>query len=506
MTPIDDLKRQAENRPNGLALIARHKTWTYRRLQDHVEELARGLIARGVKAGDRVVLHFPNSPEMVIAYYACFRIGAIAAPLNLRFKGAELERMLRRLRPSCYLGEETLHEHAQGVAVDALPPAMRFVIGPSGRPSGAQPWSALFAGADETAIGDRIVPTAPAVLLTTSGTTGEPKFVAHTPATLSAITEALAGFELDGGQIVISATPMVHASGLMILLSAIRVGAPVVLLPAFDADSALDAIAAYDGSWLLGMPFMFEALLERQQQRPRAVDSLRFCVSAGDVCPVDLQERFEAEFGLPLRTVWGSTETAGALLHGLRLGAVNRIAPGAQIRLTDQHGRSVAAGAIGELEIRGPNVTPGYWMAPDHIAPIAPDGWYRTGDLMRQEGNELWFVSRKKDLIVRGGSNIAPAEVEQALKTHPLVIDAAVVGIADKLLGQRVAAAVQLVGVVSAGTLETIRLEVSERLADYKVPEWLVALDAIPRNPLGKVDRTALGVAAIKQRCGDHDP
>lgn len=498
MTPIDNLRVQAAVRPKSIALFADGMSWNYRQLQRKVDKLACGLLARSVREGDRVALHLPTSPNMVIAYYACFSIGAVAVPLNLRFKGAELDQVLRRLEPALYIGDEDLYSEVRDIALEVLPPERRFVIGgSSGAIPNAQSWMSLF----DTPLSRPIVPPAhpdiPNVLLTTSGTTGQPKFVAHTPATLWAMTDIVTHLDLDH-QIVVNALPMVHASGLVVMLCAIRAAAPMVLLSAFDADAVLDAVATRRGSWLLGLPFMFQALLDAQEISPRDIRSLRFCCSVGDVCPTDLQRRFSEIFGLPLRSAWGASETVGSLKYGLSEGPVSRVAPGAEIRLVDDHGEPVPRGTVGELLVRGPNVTVGYWHAPDRIDAATTDGWFHTGDLMRQgSGDEIWFVSRKKDLIIRGGSNISPSEVEQALTEHPLVLDAAVMGVADATLGQRVVAAVQLAENTGVDVLKDILADVRRRLADYKIPERLVAIDAIPRNPLGKVDRLSLAAALL---------
>jgi long-chain acyl-CoA synthetase len=217
------------------------------------------------------------------------------------------------------------------------------------------------------------------------------------------------------------------------------------------------------------------------------------------VCPIQLQVEFEAAFGAPLRNIWAATEVVGALTEGLRPGPVSRIAPGAQIRLVDDEGRDVPRGEVGEFLVRGPNVTVGYWAGPDRIDDATCDGWYRSGDLMRRgDGDELWFVGRKKDIIIRGGSNISPLEVERVLLSHPLVRDAAVFGVPDPVLGQRVAAIVQLSGGVSDGALGDILRDTRQKLADYKAPERLLAVDAVPRNSLGKVDRSAAAMAMLE--------
>jgi long-chain acyl-CoA synthetase len=202
----------------------------------------------------------------------------------------------------------------------------------------------------------------------------------------------------------------------------------------------------------------------------------------------------EAAFGAPLRNIWGATEAFGSHGYGLQPGPVTRIAPGAQIRLVDGEGREVPRGEVGEFLVRGPYVTVGYWVGPDHIDAATRDGWYHSGDLMRRgKDDELWFVCRKKDIIIRGGSNIAPAEVERVLLSHPLVHDAAIFGV----LGQRVAAVVQLSSGAGDAAIGDILSDIKQQLADYKLPERLLAVDAVPRDPLGKIDRRAAATAML---------
>jgi acyl-CoA synthetase (AMP-forming)/AMP-acid ligase II len=218
------------------------------------------------------------------------------------------------------------------------------------------------------------------------------------------------------------------------------------------------------------------------------------CLTGADTCPVDLQQRCPSILGAPLYNIWGATEAVGSLTFGLQPGPVVRIVKGARVRLVDDDGVDVADGEAGELLIRGANVFAGYWNDPRATAESLAGGWYHTGDLMRRgEGDDLWFVSRKKDIIIRGGTNISPIEVEQALVAcHPAVQEAAVVGVPDIVLGQRVFGFVKL----ADGTRETVASEilreVATRLAPYKVPEGLKVLDEMPRNALSKVDRNAL--------------
>ena len=286
----------------------------------------------------------------------------------------------------------------------------------------------------------------------------------------------------------------------MLFLTCIAVGAPFILLESYDADTVLDTIEHHRCTRCTGFPAQYAALLDRQRARPRNLASLRICLTGADACPVDLQEQVSAEFGVPLCNVWAATEIVGSLSHGLQPGPVARIVPGAQIRLVDDKGVEVPRGEVGELLIRGPNVFAGYWNDEQATADSLRDGWYHTGDLMRRgDGDDLWFVSRKKDIIIRGGTNISPREVEEALVAcHPAVEEAAVVGKPDPVLGQRVVGFVKLAPGAKKVAAAEILKSAAERLAAYKVPEDLQVVDAMPRNALSKVDRRALEAMASK--------
>ena len=455
--------------------------------------MADGLVERGLRKGDRVALHMANLPELVIAYLACFRVGVIAAPLNIRFKTAELRALLERLRPALYVGQATLYNRVASIDSSILASNRRFIVDGSVNDPRAQPWTRLFAQANGEPV--RVVwdVDAAAVLLTTSGTTGQPKFVIHSLATLSKAAESFEHWDLHSDQIIALACPMVHGSGLFTMLACLRFGAPFVLCERFDPDALLDVIERHRCTWVLGLPFMFVALLHHQRARARNVESLRLCLAGGDVCPPQLQEQFPSFFGIPLRSFWVSTEACGSLTYGLEPGPVSRIVNGAQVRLVDDNNVPVPRGEVGELVVRGPHVAIGYWAGPEQITQAPKEGWFHTGDLMRQdEKDDFWFVFRKKQLIIRGGSKISPAEVERILMAHPAVRDAAVVGVPDPDLGQRVAGFVQLADSAQSLDVTKILAFATERLADYKVPEVLEIVDKIPRNTLGKIERQLL--------------
>jgi long-chain acyl-CoA synthetase len=507
MRPTGTLYHRSATDREKVAFVKDKEIWTYEGLAAEVERLARGLTERGIRKGDRVALHMANLPELVVAYHACFRVGAIAAPLNIRFKTAELRPLLQRLRPTLYIGQAALYSQVASIDCSILASNSRFVVVDcSVNDPRVQPWTRLFAETNGESV--RVAPDvdvdAPAVLLTTSGTTGQPKFVIHTLATLSKTAESFEHWDLDSDQITSLFCPMVHGSGLFTMLACIRFGVPFVLLERFDPDAILDAIERHHCTWVVGLPFMFAALLHHQRARARNVKSLRTCLVGGDVCPPQLQDQFPAVFGIPLRSLWAATEACGSLTYGLQPGPVSRIVPNAQVRLVDDNHVLVARGEVGELVVRGPHVTVGYWAGPGQIKDAPKEGWFHTGDLMRQDENgDLWFVSRKKHLIIRGGSNISPVEVERILMAHPAVRDAAVVGVPDPDLGQRVAGFVQLADSVLGVDLNEMLAFATEQLADYKVPETLEIVDKIPRNTLGKIDRRLL--LTMISKCESRD-
>jgi acyl-CoA synthetase (AMP-forming)/AMP-acid ligase II len=340
-------------------------------------------------------------------------------------------------------------------------------------------------------------------LVNTSGTTGQPKFVAHTPNTLGAAAELMSKhFNLSADDVIVSSVAMAHASGLFTAISFILHGVPIAVLESFDAAAVLDDVERYRGTWIFGFPNQYSTLVAAQRAKRRDVSSLRGCICGGDVCPVDLQEQVAAILGAPLYNIWGATEVVGSVTFGLQPGPVVRILKEAQLRIVDDSGNDVANGEVGEVLIRGSNVFVGYWNDAEATAKALEAGWYRTGDLMRRgDDDDLWFVARKKDIIIRGGTNISPMEIEEALVAcHPAVEEAAVVGKPDPVQGQRVFAFVKLAPGTKKGVVAEIRENVAKRLASYKVPEGFQVVEALPRNALSKVDRRALEAMASEEK------
>ncbi len=488
---VSALVRRAESAPADVALICGDRQLTMFDLVQESERLAGAFLASGVRWGDRVALHMRNVPEAVIGYLACLRTGAIAVPLNVRLKADELRDLIMRTRPVLYLGETTLHAPLRRLPETLLPFRSRFLIGPSDELEGARPWSELAQATVAEAHSMGPAPDDVAVLLATSGTTGPSKLAAWTHRTLAALAPSADSRGMGEGAVMPVATPLMHGSGVYCVMALLSLGGTAVLVPTFDPDVVLDAIERHRCTSFFGLAFMCAQVAQRQKERPRDLSSLRICTVAGDACPPAIEAAFAAQVGRELLSFWASTEDVGAVSPGSRVGPVVRVTPGTEVRVVDDDG-AVARGEVGELLVRSPTTVAGYWNGPGQVDAFE-DGFFRSGDLVREmDDGGLQLIGRKKDLIIRGGSNITPGEVESVLHRHRAVREIAVAGIADPVLGQRVGAVLVLRDGEDAGTVRSILRSAREKIADYKVPELVVVAEQLPRNALTKVDRSAV--------------
>ena len=278
-------------------------------------------------------------------------------------------------------------------------------------------------------------------------------------------------------------------------------GGTVVLLSAFDAPAALDLIERWRCSYFVILPAMLRFLVEEQGRRPRDVRCVRLCLAGGDTVPVTLQERFRALFGVPVRELFGMTETVPVTCireDAPRTGSIGPALDLVDARVADLSGKVVADGQVGELQVQSPANCVGYWDDPQATAAAFDDGWLRTGDLARRDADGFfWFEGRVKQIIIRGGSNISPQEVEEALYHHPAVLEAGVIGMPDPVHGEKVIAFVALREGLTAGEQE-LRDLVRSRIADYKTPERIIFLPVLPKGLTGKVQRRALKDLAVE--------
>lgn len=496
--PVRALLRQAEQTPDRTILVTGQEKWSSQRLAEQAGRLAAGLAARNVKPGDRVALHAHNTAEAALGYLACLRLGAVTIPLNTRLATPELHNLVARTQPRIYLGQDDVYARFATVPEDLMPKGSRFLSGPAAS-TGTAPWPDL--AVDDAGPTDAEPdPSAPAVLLPTSGTTGESKIVIWTHRMLAALGLSAAGRGIGRGDVIPLMTPMMHAGGVYGLLTAVMQGATAVLIRQFDPADVLDAMERDGITSMYSLPFMCAELTREQQSSPRDVSTLRTALVTGDVCPPEVAADFGRVFGVPLRSVWAATEDIGMTIPDTRTGPYIKVIPQARAEVVRPDGRKADRGEVGELVTSSPTTTPGYWQGAAGYTPL-PGGVFRTGDLVRElNPGLLQYTGRQKDLIIRGGSNISPQEVEDVLRAHPDVIDAGVAGHPDDVLGQRVGALIVLADrTPPVPSAEEIRDWANQRLADYKVPERIIIVHAVPRNALTKIDRPAI-TAALSAR------
>ncbi|WP_218712777.1 long-chain fatty acid--CoA ligase [Arthrobacter sp. BF1] len=480
----------AARNPGGIVIKLDDIEITYGALEVLSAKVAALLAQRGVKPGDRVALISPNLPQMPPIYYGILRYGAIVVPLNPLLKAREVAYHLQDSGATlAFAWEGVMAEVAPGAAetgTDIIPIDANFMalvtpLGPI--------HEVAEAAKDDTA-----------VILYTSGTTGKPKGAELTHENLRSNAEvSVSLFNSRDGDVIFGGLPFFHIFGQTCALnSAVMAGAAVTLLPRFDPVKALEIIQRDKVTIFEGVPSMYIALLRAPGRENYDLSSLRLAASGGSALPVEILHEFESTFKATLLEGYGLSETSPVVsfnqTDGVRKpGSVGTAVTGAQLRVIDDQGADVEPGAVGEIAVAGPYVMKGYWNNPEATAAAIPDGWFRTGDLGRRDEDGVFFiVDRKKDMILRGGYNIYPREIEEVLYEHPAVAEAAVLGKPDDVHGEEVCAVVALKdGAAGAENPEALAAEIQEfvkaRVAAYKYPRKVMIVDALPKGPTGKI-------------------
>jgi long-chain acyl-CoA synthetase len=467
---------------------------SYDEFRDAALRAAAGIRSRGVEPGDRVGMVLPNVLSFPIVFYGALLAGATVVPMNPLLKAREVEYYLRdsgsRLVVTGEQSAEPVTEAAGTVGIEAV------TVGPA-MPDALLADEPLDAPVDR-ADGDT------AVILYTSGTTGQPKGAELTHAGLNsnARTTQETLLESTPDDVIMGCLPLFHVFGLTCSLHAgVLAGSSLTLIPRFDGGKALSVVERDGVTVFQGVPTMFSAMLHQPDAAERDMSSLRLCVSGGSAMPVEVMRSFEETFGCIVLEGYGLSETSPVASfnhpHAERKpGSIGTPIRGVEMRLVDDDGGDVAAGDVGEIAIRGENVMKGYWNRPEDTAKAIPDGWFRSGDLARQDEDGYYFiVDRKKEMIIRGGYNVYPREIEEALYEHPAVAEAACIGISHPDLGEEVVAAVALKPGASADPAE-LQAFVKERVAAYKYPRHVWLVDALPKGPTGKILRRSVEVPA----------
>ena len=470
--------------PNKAGLVFGDQRLSYADFDSEARRRALRFVAAGVHPGDRVALHFSNCTELALSCYACFYAGAIAVPLNPRMKAPELGYQIQHSGASFYLGQERPFREIERVR-PRLPGIHRFFV--DGDTFELRPRHLAQAKLPEIT-GDQV-----AAILYTSGSTARPKGVVHT---LRSLQHAASGFGITRDDVVLLMTPMVHSAAFMALLAAVNAGATAVIVEHFNADAVLNALARHRATYLIGMPVMYHALIAAQRTRPRDLSSALRCAAGGDAVPPALKNEFGRCFRRPLYEAFGTTETGpiAANWHTApdRVGSFGRALPGVEISVVDRNGDLVSAGSEGEMIVRSPGTMLGYWSDSAATEGALKGGWYYTGDIVRQDADGyFWFAGRKKDIIVVGGANISPNEVEAALYEHPGVREAAVIGTPDGIWGERIVAFIKQRPrqIVAADELLAF---LAARLHPYKLPDEILFVEELPTSAAGKLLRRSL--------------
>jgi long-chain acyl-CoA synthetase len=484
-----NLVETAHVRPDSIALRIGDAALTYAQLDEASARVAALLRERGAEPGDRVGIMLPNVPQFALAYYGALRAGCVVVPMNVLLKEREV---------GFYLGDSgaklvfAWHECADAAEEAAAEAGTEIVVV---APAEFQALIGCVAPAREVAQragGDT------AVVLYTSGTTGSPKGAELTHANLGRNIEAvLELFSLEAGEVVLGALPLFHSFGQTCgLNAAVRAGACLALVPRFDPETVLDTIERHGVNVFEGVPTMYGALRGHPRRGDYDVSTLRLCVSGGAALPVEVLHGFEKEFACIILEGYGLSETSpvASFNHPRRErkpGSIGTPIDGVEMKLIDPED------GVGEIAIRGHNVMKGYWNRPDATAEaIDRDGWFRTGDLARIDDDGYFFiVDRKKDMIIRGGYNVYPRELEEVLHEHPAVFEAAVVAIPHSELGEEVGAAIALKPDAVASESE-VREFVKRQVAAYKYPRHVWFVDALPKGPTGKILKRAIEVPA----------
>ncbi|MFJ9893158.1 long-chain fatty acid--CoA ligase [Streptomyces sp. NPDC091280] len=498
------LEETAARHADRAAVVAEGRTLTYGALDLRSAQFASMLTGHGVRPGDRVALSCTNGPFFPIAYYGILKAGAVVVPLNVLLKGGEIAYHLHdsgAVALVAAVGDDALplrRSASEGFA--AVEGCRELVLMD---PAGEHGPSAFLSGLDDQD-GDRRAAVRgdedTAVILYTSGTTGRPKGAELTHANLrgnAEVSAPLFGADEERPDTHLCVLPLYHSFGQTVVMnSAVRFGGTIVTLPRFEPDAALNAFAEHGITVFAGVPTMYWGLLRALENRPAGpppAPSLRLALAGGSALPVELAREFHARFGLRVREGYGLSETSPVASFAPpdtvpRPGSIGVPIPGVRMALiADDWTRLDGPDAVGEIVISGPNVMKGYHGRPEATAEVIRDGWFRSGDLARRDEDGYYYiVDRAKDMIIRGGFNVYPREIEEVLMTHPAISLAAVVGVPDPRHGEEVKAYVVLRAGASVEAGELVAWS-RERLAAYKYPRLVEVRDGFPMTSTGKI-------------------
>ncbi len=489
------LSESARSAPDRPVAVFDGGQLTYRQLDQASDRVAANLAAAGIKPGDRVALQLPNIPQFLISYFGILKAGAVVVPLNVLLRAPEIAYHLEdsgALVLITWAG--ALAEAVKGVEAAGI--GMIFAVGPGASPPGVLPFKRLLDGAAPPVEMAMRQPCDTAVIVYTSGTTGRPKGaeLSHIQLYMNADIPGRL-FDVQPDDIVVTVLPLFHVFGLSSILDVcVRFGCTMSLIPRFTPGAVLAAVQRDRATIFEGVPTMFADLLSCPDLDRYDLSSLRVAISGGASIPAPVLDAFEDRLGLVILEGYGMTETASTTTFNpsaaeRRAYSVGKPIWGTQTQVWDAEGQPLPSGPenVGEIVTRGMHVMKGYLHRPEATAEAFTGDWLHTGDLGYFDSDGfLFIVSRKKELIIRGGYNVYPSEIENVLHAHPAVAEAAVVGVPDERLGEEVMAVVIVRGAAELREPEVVSW-CRERLAAYKCPRIIQFRAELPKNSLGKV-------------------
>ncbi len=496
------LVETSKRKPDHTALIFDAFKMTYRELNAASNQFANALTNAGIKPGQKVALMLPNIPQFVICFYGIVKAGAAVVPLNVLLKTPEVAYHLQDSDAvMLVVWEGFAGEAVSGYKQTQTCEHLVIVNSPSSHvvPSvhGATSFDTMMAIAAPTCEMAATMPDDTAVILYTSGTTGKPKGaeLSHFNLFFNARTSVDSlGIDWRDDDVGLVALPLFHSFGISSVMNVlITVGATLTLMARFEPLKAFELIQRDHVTTFAGVPTMYIYLLNHPNRKQYDLSSLRTCISGGAANPVEVLHAWKNEFGVTILEGYGLSETSptasfNVLFKPTKAGTVGLPVYGVDMRIVDTNDQEVPVGETGEIVIRGHNVMKGYYKQPDATAEAIRNGWFHSGDIGKvDEEGYFSIVDRKKDMIIRGGFNVYPREIEEVLYEHPAVAEVAVIGIPDMKMGEEIKAFIYLKTGTSV-TEDDIRAFCKERVAAYKYPRTITFIDTpLPKNATGKI-------------------
>ena len=508
-----NLERNAIFRGKNSALIFQDQTINYRELNELVNKVANQLVKLGIRPDDKIAISCPNTPAFVIGYYAIQKVGAVAVPLNIMLKGPEVAYHLddsdavalisfqgNSTLPSgkyCYEGFCETDSCRHFILIESegseIPVPEEALLFNQWLESEDTEFSTISRRAEDTC-----------VILYTSGTTGRAKGAELSQSNMLCNAQACQALtNQKGTDVSMAILPLFHTFGQSLIMNtSILAGSALVLIPRFVPKTVLQQMHQHKVTHIAGVPTMFIGLLAFAEKHGgdylgEIADTLKVAISGGASMPVEILKQFEAKLNVPVIEGYGLSESSPVaafnhLEYERKPGSIGQPLPGVTMKVVDDKGNEVPQGKEGELLIRGHNVMKGYYKKPEETAKTVVDGWLHTGDIVRMdEDGYVYVVDRLKEVIIRGGYNIYPRDIEETFMTHPDVHLVAVIGIPHKTFGEEVKAFI----IPKEGTTTTSKEFVAwghERLADYKFPRQIELVDSLPMTATGKIMKRLL--------------